>query len=356
MAGASKNRVRIGIVGGGFMGARHAALVAAHDDTQLVGIADPSRSSAGQPHGVPVLPDQASLVAAVVPDALIIATPPSTHAALARAGLGLALPMLLEKPAATRLDDIIELDLLARAAGVPVLVGHHRQYHPAVVEAARVIRDGELGRIVGVTGTFALRKDDRYHAGRRPDDGGILLTNLVHDIDLMRVLVGDISRVAAFTSTEQRGLPGEDTVAVTLEFASGALGTLFGTDAAPSPWGWDQATTELPSIPFSPHGTAYRVLGTEAALSIPDLTRFAHDGDNDWHSTIIATHLHAETGDAYVRQLDHFVTVVRCDTDPLVTLQHAAETQRVLEAIEQSARSGEPRRVRDQATHEGGRQ
>ncbi len=67
----------------------------------------------------------------------------------------------------------------------------------------------------------------------------MLLTNLIHDLDLLRHLCGEVRQVQAITSNAIRGFANEDCAAVLLQFDSGALGSLTGSDAVASPWSWE---------------------------------------------------------------------------------------------------------------------
>jgi predicted dehydrogenase len=67
----------------------------------------------------------------------------------------------------------------------------------------------------------------------------MLLTNLIHDLDLLRHLCGEVRQVQAITSNAIRGFANEDCAAVLLQFDNGALGSLTGSDAVAAPWSWE---------------------------------------------------------------------------------------------------------------------
>ena len=101
-----------------------------------------------------------------------------------------------------------------------------------------------LGPIVAVVGTALFYKpDDYFDVGggwRRQPGGGPILLNLIHEVNNLLSLVGDIVRVQAVTSNATRGFPVEDTAAMVFTFANGALGTFLLSDAAASPRSWEQ--------------------------------------------------------------------------------------------------------------------
>ncbi len=76
-----------------------------------------------------------------------------------------------------------------------------------------------------------------------------MLINLVHDLDLMRHLCGEIVAVQAATSNAVRGHAVEDTASVVLTFTDGALGSFLVSDAAVAPWGWDPGDRGRSDVP-----------------------------------------------------------------------------------------------------------
>ncbi|NTF35043.1 Gfo/Idh/MocA family oxidoreductase [Rhizobium skierniewicense] len=157
---------------------------------------------------------------------------------------------------------------------------------------------------------WALLKPASYFKPdwRRRIGAGPILTNLVHDIDLLRFICGEISSVTAQTRASARSHEVEDTVAVLLAFDSGALGTLIGCDASPSPWSWDLNSGENPLFPIS-RENSYRFFGTEGSLEFPDLHlwRYRVDGEAGWTQPISREGrvVQADT-DAYRLQFRHF--------------------------------------------------
>ena len=140
-----------------------------------------------------------------------------------------------------------------------------------------------------------------------------MLINVVHDLDLLRHLCGEVAEIQAMQSSHARGLEVEDTVSLNLRFESGAVGSFLASDAGVSPWGWDQATEETLAFPFLPDGVAYRFVGTRGALSVPNLAKYSYDPSvpADWHSPLSRTYLPVAPRGSFQAQLDHFVEVAR---------------------------------------------
>ena len=111
----------------------------------------------------------------------------------------------------------------------------------------------DIGRLVGVSAIWALRKHDSYYdvPWRTRPGAGPVLTNLIHDVDSLRYICGEIAEVSAFSSSAVRGHAVEDTASVGLRFENGALGSILITDAGQSPWAWEVNSEENPDYPVT---------------------------------------------------------------------------------------------------------
>jgi len=321
--------VRIALLGAGLIGREHAALIATHPQATLAGIADvtPEARTFAASLGVACHDDYLRMLDTVRPDAAIVALPNVLHLAAGLACIERRIPVLVEKPIADTVAAAMRLVEAGEAAGVPILVGHHRRHSPDIREAHRAIARGDLGPLVAVAGLCVIRKHDRYFDvdWRRRPGGGPLLINAIHDVDCLRHLCGEIDRVQAFGSSAVRGLEVEDTVAVSMRFDGGALGTFLLTDAAPSPYFWETASAQALYFPGQP-GDAYVIAGRQATLAVPSLDLWRHDGDGDWRDPLVRRHLHAARTSCYVAQLDNLVAVARGEAEPVVSGRDGALT------------------------------
>jgi predicted dehydrogenase len=231
----------------------------------------------------------------------------------------------------------------SKATGVPVLVGHHRRHNPLIVRAHELVHGGALGRLTTVTALWQLRKPDSYFEvpWRREPGAGMLLTNLIHDLDLLRHLCGEVRQVQAITSHAVRGFANEDCAAVLLQFDSGVLGSLTGSDAVAAPWSWELDSGENPVYPRQSDQPCYLLAGTGGALSIPQLKRWHYaEVDGGWHQPLLPVQESFSADEALRLQLQHFVQVVRREVEPLVSAADAARTLALVEAIREAAESG----------------
>ena len=339
--------LRIALIGAGNMGQQHYQHLKTLNEARLCAVADPGPQAPAlaAEWGVAHFADHRQMLEQSRPDAVIVANPNNQHVSTALDCLAAGVPVLLEKPVGVHLQEVRELVTAVKRSGVPVLVGHHRRHNPLIVRAHELLQNGALGRLTTVTALFQLRKPDAYFEipWRRESGAGMLLTNLIHDLDLLRHLCGEVHSVQAITDNAVRGFANEDSVALLLRFADGALGTLTGSDAVAAPWSWELNSAENPVYPRQADQSCYLLAGTAGALSIPQLKRWHYAADQvdaGWHQPLIAVQEHCEAGDALRLQLQHFVRVARREVEPLVSAADAARTLALVEAIREAAASG----------------
>ena len=346
----TKRAVRIAVAGAGMIGRRHAEIIPATPDCVLSAIVDPAPAAAdfARTLGVPCVTTLAELLASAPPDGIVLATPNQLHVEQALACIDAGLPTLVEKPLADTVAGGVRLCEAAEAARVPILVGHHRRHGAIMAKAVEIIRRGTLGRIVAITGTalFYKAESEGYfdEAWRREPGGGPILINMIHEIDNLRALCGEIIGVQAFTSNAIRHFPVEDTAAILFRFASGALGTFMLSDTAASDRSWEHTSGEDPRYAkaHTSDDDCYLVAGTHGSLSIPTMriARYPDRAHRSWHEALEKSTEALDVIDPLARQMAHFRDVVRGDAKPLVTARDGLQNLRVVAAIGEAARTG----------------
>lgn len=337
--------LRIALIGAGVMGRQHYQHLRTLDQAQLCAVADPNESAAefAAECGVAHYADYRQMLALARPEAVIVANPNALHVSTALDCLAAGVPVLLEKPVGVQVGEVRELVAASKATGVPVLVGHHRRHNPLIARAHEVISRGVLGRLTTVTALWQLRKPDSYFdiPWRREAGAGMLLTNLIHDLDLLRYLCGEVRQVQAITSNAVRGFGNEDCAAVLLQFDNGALGSLTGSDAVAAPWSWELDSGENPVYPRQADQPCYLLAGTAGALSIPQLKRWHYaEAGEGWHQPLLQVQEPFTADEALRLQLLHFIQVARGQVQPLVSAADAGRTLALIEAIREAARTG----------------
>jgi predicted dehydrogenase len=287
--------------------------------------------------------DYRAMLAKVKPEAVVIATPNALHVPMGLACAEAGIAMLVEKPIADTVEAANRLVEAADRAGVALLVGHHRRHNPIVEKAREIVQGGQLGRLNTVAALFLLQKPADYFdvAWRRDAGGGPLLINLIHDVDNLRFICGEITEVQAMTSSAERGFDVEDSAVVTLRFAGGALGTATVSDAVAAPWSWEVTSGENPMYPRQQEN-CYLFCGTEASLALPALELWSYEGKRGWHAPLSRERLEVAHEDPLVRQLRHFCRVVRGEEKSRISGADATRTLAATLAIHEAAASRRP--------------
>lgn len=343
------NKLPIAVIGAGLIGRTHIDRALQSASVELVGIADPAPAAAelGRSTGVPWFPDYRSLLAKLNPRGALVATPNATHAQIAIDCLEHGAAVLVEKPIADTLADGRRICEASRVAGLPVLVGHQRRHNPIVRKAKAIVSAGTLGRPVTATVLCTWLKPHDYfdQAWRRQRGGGPILINLIHDIDLMRHLYGDIESVQALASNAVRGFGVEDTAAVVLCFRNGALGTVTVSDTTAAPWNWDLSAGEAERFPRQ-DVDAHFYSGTEGSLTLPRLEVWRYRKDQGaaqgWHDPLTMERTAVHTGCPYSEQLRHFAALVEGKEDPVCSALDGLRTLEATLAVTQAAAAGSP--------------
>ncbi len=339
--------VRIAVAGAGLIGRSHIRLVHESPSCELAAIVDPAPAAAelARDAGAPIHPNLADLFAAGRPDGVIVATPNRLHVENGLECVEHGVPALVEKPIADSVDEGLRLVEAAEAAGVPLLVGHHRRHSPILEKAREVVGDGTLGRIVAVMGSALFYKPDHYFdegPWRREIGGGPILLNMIHEVDDLRSLCGEIAAVQALSSGATRGFPVEDTVAINLRFENGALGTFLLSDTAAAARSWEQTSSENATYAHYPDEDCYVISGNRGSLAVPTMRLKTFSEERSWWKPMEESVVDVRREDPLARQLEHFCAVVRGEAQPLVSGRDGLQTLRITLATYEAAQTGTP--------------
>jgi predicted dehydrogenase len=333
----------VAVLGAGAIGRMHIERLLAHDAVELAAIADPSEAARelAARVGVPWFADPLELLAGTRAQAVVVATPNATHADLGAACLARKLPVLMEKPIADTLANARRLCEAADATGVPVLVGHQRRHNPLLRRAREMVQAGVLGRPVSATVMATWLKPDSYFdmEWRRKAGGGPVLINMIHDIDLLRFLLGEVVSVQAQSSSGVRGFEVEDTASALLRFESGVLATLITSDAATAPWNWDLAAGEASHYAKQDVDSIF-ITGTDGSLTLPQLQVFRFRERRGWHEPLTQERTPLHRADPYVEQLRHLRAVAEGREAPVCSARDGLRTLEATLAVHEAAASG----------------
>lgn len=321
---------RLLVAGTGVIGCRHLRHIIEHPALILAGIIDPveqNRQMADVP-GFARIED-----VDVECDGIVIATPTQTHASLAIAALERGWHVLVEKPLAEDLAAARGIVDAAQRTGGRVLVGHHRRHHPRVAGLKRIVESGRIGRPIVASLMWTMRKpDDYFDPGWRSGmNGAPVKQNLIHDIDTLRWLFGDVTAVVGLGDNPVRGAARTEHGGAVLRFESGVTGTIAFADTTPTPWGFEAGTGESPAIPMTGQDSL-RIAGTAGGVEFPSLRVWS--GARSWNDRPEMSIEPADDGVPLIRQLEHFAEVIAGHAEPLVSAAEGLKSLQATLAVE----------------------
>jgi predicted dehydrogenase len=180
------SRDRIAVVGYGYWGSKHVRVLSSTPGVDVTIVdGQPARlTEAAAHHPSARLATRLGDVLDQI-DAVVIATPPGTHAAIARGALEAGKHVLVEKPLATSVEDAELLVKTAAEHGVQLMVGHTFEYNAAVWKLREIVRSGALGRILYVDTA-------RLSLGRYQSDVNVIWDLAPHDISIVSYILDEM--------------------------------------------------------------------------------------------------------------------------------------------------------------------
>ena len=236
---------RISVLGCGRIGRMHADNIAAHARADLAGVFDvhgPSAEEVAGKHGVRKFASAEETIASDTVDAVLIATPTSTHVDLLEACVNAGKPVLCEKPIDLSLDRVNALKNRIDGTDVPIMLGFVRRFDTGHAAARKAAVDGEIGELHQVI--ITSRDPGMAPDGYIESSGGIFRDMTIHDLDLARFMLGEeVTEVQASGSRMvdpalMERCDDYDTVVVTLKTATGKQAVI--TNSREAAYGYDQ--------------------------------------------------------------------------------------------------------------------
>ena len=337
--------IRLGVIGCGNIAYWvHLRISKQIAGAKLVAAADPdssARQRAAKLTGVPVYSSNDELLARSDIDAVIVSGPTHLHADLAISACEAGKHVYLEKPLASSTADGARVIDAATKAGVTVMIGFNRRFHPVFQHARQLIRDGRIGRVRGIQTTFCEPAAvDAMPAWKRDraTGGGVLLDLASHHVDLLRWYLDD--EVATVDASIESEMSDQDNVCLHLVTRGGThVQSFFSTRTGAASDSFDFAG-ERGTLRVDRHraGVSMRVprrfgYGVRTARLVPPPAVAA------WSIKRIAR---PSAEPSYIRALADFVDGVSGKPHSMPTLIDGMRALEVVEAAEESARQGKP--------------
>ncbi|WP_314590534.1 Gfo/Idh/MocA family oxidoreductase [Paenibacillus terrigena] len=227
--------IRFGIAGCGHIASKHIAAIAMLDEAKLHAVCDKDeermQKAVGSLIDVQMYSNYSEMLRDEEIDVVIICTPSGLHSQMAIAAAHTGKHIVVEKPIALTLEDADAIIKACHENRVKLAVVHPNRYRPAMLELKRMWDEGRFGRISHVSVLVRWNRDDRYFGsadwrGTKEMDGGVLMNQGIHAMDLIAWLLGDATEVRAMTARRFRQIETEDVAIASLRFKDGALGSV----------------------------------------------------------------------------------------------------------------------------------
>jgi len=336
-----------GIVGAGVIAPTHAKAIAALPAARLVAVTDVVPESAkdfAEEYGCDVEPDLGALLARGDIDVVSVCVPSGLHAEVGIEAAAAGKNLVVEKPIDVTLAAADGLINAVRAAGVMMTVISQHRFDPGLVELRRLLDSGALGRlVVGEASTKWYRSQGYYDSaawrGTRALDGGALLNQGIHYVDLLRWSMGPLAEVTAVCSTQNHQMEAEDVALAVLRFSSGAVGTIVASTAI-----------------FPGFAQRLEISGTDGTVVIEDgeivhrafSAELPEPGDRGSQvgtgATVpgVAANASALGISSHAAQIADLMAAIDEGRQPLVTAESGRDSLEVVCAVYESAREGRP--------------
>lgn len=186
--------------------------------------------------GVHMYTDYQELLAKEHPELVAIATESGKHAAIALDCIAAGCNVIIEKPIALSIEDADAIIKAGKEAGVVVCANHQNRFNKSIRYIRKALEEGRFGRLSHGAAHVRWNRGKEYYEqapwrGTWAQDGGCLMNQCIHNIDLLRWMMGDdVEEVMAYTDQlEHPYLEAEDLGMALVKFSNGSYGLIEGT-------------------------------------------------------------------------------------------------------------------------------
>lgn len=272
-------------------------------------------------------------------DIVAISTESGYHARIAIDAMRAGKHVIVEKPMAMSTTDAEEMIQVAKEQGVKLCVCHQNRFNPPIQRMRQALEEGRFGKLIHGVASIRWCRDENYYLqapwrGTWALDGGTLMNQCIHDIDLLQWMMGPVERITAETGRYLRNIEGEDCGVAILRFKSGALGIIEGSACI-----YPKNLEETINI-FGEKGTV--VIGGVAVNRI-ETWRFL---EGEAESEVLAEQAGADPDTVYgyghtPLYADMF-NAIRNDHEPLINGEEGKKVIEIVLGIYKSQRTGQP--------------
>lgn len=229
----NKDVINYAIVGMGFIADKHIQAIEDTPNAKLVAICDTNEDRLKEaPKGVATFTDLQTMLNELPEVHVVnICVPSGLHAKLALQVIENKRHVVLEKPMALTSEDAASIMQATEQEGIKLTVVHPNRYRPAIKELKKVLEHPDVGRVSHANVTVRWNRNQEYYdqapwRGTKAFDGGVLMNQAIHSLDLLLWMMGPVKAVQGMVTTRLRKIESEDVATALVEFESGAIAVI----------------------------------------------------------------------------------------------------------------------------------
>lgn len=226
------NKLRVAIAGFGVVGKRRKDCIDRISKMELIAVCDKNFKEDGVfADGIMYFQQYNKLLQEKI-DVLIVCLTNDIAAEVTIAGLNAGLHVFCEKPPGRNVEDILKvIECEKKHPNQKLMYGFNHRYHESVKDALKILKSGDLGKIINMRGVYGKAKlitfnQPDWRSKREIAGGGVLLDQGIHMVDLMRLFAGEFSEVYSFISNNHWNYDVEDNAYALMKSTNGVVALL----------------------------------------------------------------------------------------------------------------------------------
>ncbi|MFC7373055.1 Gfo/Idh/MocA family protein [Fictibacillus iocasae] len=265
-----------------------------------------------------------------------ICVPSGLHARLTKIVAEHGRHIVVEKPMSLKLEDSEEMIQIAKENNVKLAVVHPNRFRPAIMKLREKMDEGVFGTLSHANATVRWNRGQEYYdqapwRGTKEFDGGVLMNQAIHNLDLLLWFMGEVESVQAMATTRLRKIEAEDVAAAVVRFKSGALGVI------------EAATTIYPknleeSLSIFGEKASVKIGGSNALFIETWDIENGVEGEKDSFNESIKGNPLGKPGHQWI--IEDMVKAVQEDREPIVSGKDGLAPVKLILAILESAETG----------------
>ncbi|RUQ31618.1 Gfo/Idh/MocA family oxidoreductase [Peribacillus cavernae] len=226
--------IRFAIVGCGHIAKKHAEAIMNSEGASLIAVGDTIEEKMKpfiEEFNIKGYTSLDELLADPEVDVINICTPSGYHANIAVQAAEAKKHIVVEKPIALTIEDTDRIINACNENDVKLAVVHPNRFRPALIKLKNLMTEGRFGKLSHANATVRWNRNQAYYEqapwrGTKSLDGGVLMNQAIHNLDLLVWLMGDVEEVFSMDATRLRDIEAEDVSAGVVRFKNGALGVV----------------------------------------------------------------------------------------------------------------------------------